>query len=124
MAKGISIGSRKNKARKLQNWVCQRIAEIFDVEFDNTNDDSQIQSRPMGKNGTDIILRGELKKRFRFDVECKNTEKINIYDAIEQAINNTEPGRNWLVVHKKNRSEPVVIMDWMAFENLIKKGLL
>jgi hypothetical protein len=115
--------SCKQKGRMLQKWVCERIAEIFEIDFDNQDDQCLIHSREMGQSGVDIVLRGEIYKKFKFDVECKNTEKLNLYKTIEQSKNNTEIGRDWLIVHKKNRSKPIVIMDWEAFEKLIRRGI-
>jgi len=119
----MKTSSCKAKGRKLQIFVCERIAKIFDIIFDNQNEQCEIHSREMGQKGTDIILRGEVYEKFHFDIECKNTEKLNLYDTIEQAKSNTKEGRNWLIVHKKNKSHPIVIMDWEAFENLIKKTI-
>lgn len=119
----MKTSSGKAKGRKLQQWVCKKIADIFDIIYDQSNDRCLIHSREMGQSGKDIILRGEIYNKFKYDLECKNTEKLNIYKTIEQAKNNTEPNRDWLIVHKKNHSDPIVIMDWNTFENLIKDGI-
>lgn len=120
----IKISSRKAKGRSLQNWIAERLAEIFEVTFDNSNDHSDIKTRTMGCSGTDIIIQNkELYQKFPFCIECKNTEKLNLYSAIEQAKQNTEINRDWLLVAKKNKNKPIVIMDWETFENLIKKTI-
>lgn len=119
----MKTSSCKAKGRNLQMWVCQKIANIFNIEFDNQDDQCSIHSREMGQSGVDIILRGVIYKKFLYDIECKNTEKLSLYPTIDQAINNTNLGRDWLIVHKKNRSDPIVIMDWEAFERLFKRGL-
>ena len=82
-----------------------------------------VQSRQMGMSGTDIILRGTVYEDFPFDIEAKNTEKVSLYQFIEQAKSNTKEGRNWLLFHKKNYSDPVVIMDAEAFFKLYKRIL-
>lgn len=116
----MKTSSKKAKGRNLQYWVCNKIADIFDIEYDQQDDNCLIHSRPSGLNGCDIILTGELYKKFPFDIECKNQEKLSLYPTIKQAKKNTKEDRDWLVVHKKNYSEPIVIMDWKTFEKIIK----
>lgn len=114
--------SCKAKGRKLQYWVADRIAKLLGVEFDQGNDLCPVHSREMGQQGTDIYIRDkELAKRFPFDVECKNTETVALYKYIEQAKANTKKGNQWLVVHKKNKSKPVVILDAEYFFNNLCK---
>jgi hypothetical protein len=113
--------SAKNKGARLQKWVCQKIADIFGIEFDNQDDQCLIHSREMGQSGTDVILRGEVYKEFPFDIECKNTEKLNLWATIEQAKSNTKKDRDWLIVHKKNYENPIVIISWETFEKLFRK---
>jgi len=119
----MKTSSCKAKGRILQKWVCQKIADIFKIEFNNQDDQCLIHSREMGQSGVDVILRGEIYKKFPFAVECKNTEKLCLYTTIEQIKNNAQIDQDWLIVHKKNRNEPVVIISWDAFEKLFKKSL-
>ena len=115
--------SAKAKGRALQKWVCAQIANMFNVEYKPEEDNCPIHSREMGQQGTDIVLRSPIREKFPFDIECKNTEKLKLYDSINQAINNTNLSeRDWLLVHKKNYSDPVVIMSWDAFEKLIRRN--
>ena len=107
-------GSAKDKGRRLQKLVCEKISKLLDIPFDNTDDFCLIHSREMGQSGTDIILRGEAREKFPFDIECKNTEKLQLNKAIKQAENNSEKD-NWLIVHKKNRMEPIVILKFDVF---------
>ena len=123
--KTIKVSSRKGKGRSLQYWVCKRIAVIFNVEFDQSDDSCLIHSREMGQHGTDIVLRGTIRKKFPFDVECKCCETLSIADWVRQARTNKKENRDWLVVFKKQTigSEPLVLMDWDAFEKIIVRGL-
>jgi hypothetical protein len=115
--------SAKNKGVRLQLWVCKKIANIFNIEFNNQDDQCLIHSREMGQSGVDIILRGEIYNKFKYDIECKNTEKLSLYKTIEQAKQNTKENRGWLIVHKKNFNKPVVILDSDEFFDLIKRSL-
>lgn len=121
----IKTSSAKGKGRNLQYWVCERIAEMFGVEFIQSDDDCMIHSREMGQNGTDIILRGEIGKQFPFDIECKSCESLSIPDWIRQARANKKENRDWLLVFKKQTigTEPLVVMEWGTFEKLVAKIL-
>jgi hypothetical protein len=120
----IKISSRKAKGRFLQNHVAKRLSEIFEVNFNNQDDHSDIKTRTMGCSGTDIIIQNkEVYNQFKFDVECKAVEKFNLYEAIKQAKLNTKEMRNWLVIHKRKNDKPIAILDFEVFLNLIKKGV-
>lgn len=119
----IKTSSRKAKGRELQKWVCEKIANIFNIKYNQSDDNCDIHSREMGQSGVDVILRGEIYKKFPFDIECKATEKFTIYKDIKQAENNTKENRDWLLIHKKKHSNPIVIMDWEAFYKIIRKNL-
>lgn len=123
--KKIKTSSAKGKGRNLQYWVCERIAKIFNIEFNQSDDECLIHSREMGQHGTDIILRGEIRKKFPFDIECKCCESLSIPDWVRQARTNKKENRDWLVVFKKQTigSEPLVLMDWDAFEKIVVRGL-
>lgn len=116
--KPIKTSSAKSKGRDLQQWVCREISEMVSIPYNQGDDDCLIHSREMGQSGTDIVLRGKAKERFKYSVECKNTESLSLYQAIEQCIANTLPGQDWLIVHKKKGSEPIVVLDWEAFRRL------
>ena len=116
----IKTSSAKGKGRNLQYYICERIAKIFRVEFNQSNDNALIQSRPMGQHGVDIILRGRVARKFPFDIECKSCETLSIPEWVRQARTNKKEGHDWLLVFKKQTigSEPLVIMEWEAFERL------
>ena len=124
--KTIKVSSRKGKGRNLQYWVCERIAKIFNIEFNQSDDNCMIHSREMGQHGTDVIVRGDIYKKFPFDIECKSCESLSIPNWVRQAReNNKKEDRDWLVVFKKQTigGEPLVIMDFSCFEKLVIKGL-
>ena len=43
-----------------------------------------IESRSMGAGGEDLIMARDARKKFPFSIECKNVEKLNVYDAYDQ----------------------------------------
>ncbi len=107
--------SAKAKGRNLQKWVRELILESFpQLEPDD------VRSTSMGAGGEDLQLSPAARKLFKFSVECKNTERLNVWDAYTQACANSgdhEP----LLIMKKNRKKPLVVMDAESFINLIKK---
>lgn len=111
-AKPISVRSRKAKGRDLQKYVAQRISDMTGIPCGK---DELIESREMGQSGKDIKLIGPAKDVFEFDIECKNVESFSIYKTMEQAIANTDEGRSWLIVWKKNGIKPVAILDFEKF---------
>ena len=120
--KPIKVSSAKAKGRELQKWVCQKIANLLKIEYNQQDDQCLIHSREMGQAGVDVVLRGEVRKRFPFSIECKNTEQLEFIKSIKQAQANTSQDEDWMVVHKRKAlNSPVVILDWAAFEKLFSK---
>jgi len=113
--KRISSHSAKAKGRELQKWVCAQIARITGFAWGSNGGDKPIESRPMGQSGADVRMEAQVKALFPFSVECKNQQKWSILSWIQQAQKNTEDGCDWLLVVKKNRMSPIVIMDAEKF---------
>ena len=69
-----------------------------------------IESRSMGAGGEDIMMARDAREKFPFSIECKNVEKLNVYEAYAQAEANSgdhEP----ILFMKKNRKKPLVVVD-------------
>lgn len=62
-------------------------------------------------------------------IECKRVERLNLYDAMAQAIHDAKDGKLPAVFHRRNHSEWLVTMrlqDWMDlykeyFETVVEK---
>ena len=67
--------SAKAKGRKLQQWVRDQIIEQLEVHPED------IESRSMGAGGEDLIMARAARQKFPFSVECKNVEKLNVWEA-------------------------------------------
>ena len=105
--------SAKAKGRNLQKWVVNQLIEAFQIHPED------IKSCSMGAGGEDVVMARAARQKFPFSIECKNVEKLNVWDAYEQACANSgsyEP----LLVMKKNRKKPLVVLDAEAFINLFK----
>ena len=107
--------SAKAKGRNLQKWVMERLIEHLNVHPED------IESRSMGANGEDLIMSKAAREKFPFSIECKNVEKLNIWEAYEQSKSNCgnyEP----IVIIKKNHKKPLVVIDAEYFINLFKEN--
>ena len=110
----MKTSSAKAKGRNLQKWVVQKLIEHIDADKDD------LESRPMGSSGEDVIMGKETRQKFSYSIECKNQEKLNVWDAYEQATANCK-GYEPIVVMKKNHKKPLVVIDAEAFFKLNKE---
>ena len=116
--KPISVAARKAKGRRLQKEIAEYISKLTGIPAQK---DGDIESRPMGQSGRDVILRGEAKKMFTFHgIECKNREALNIWQALIQA---EEHGGKPIVFFKRNRSETYVALKADDFFDLYKLAM-
>ena len=107
--------SAKAIGRKLQQWVRDQIIEQLEVHPED------IESRSMGAGGEDLIMARAARQKFPFSVECKNVEKLNVWEAYEQAKSNSKDHEP-IVVMKKNQKKPLVVVDADFFISLFKRG--
>ena len=105
--------SAKAKGRNLQKWVVNKLIETFDIHPED------IKSCSMGAGGEDVVMARAAREKFPFSVECKNVEKLNVWDAYEQAKANSS-GYEPIVVMKKNHKKPLVVLDAEHFIEIIK----
>jgi len=116
----ITVASRKSKGRNLQKWVCEQLASLLGIEYDQSDDQCLIHSREMGQSGVDVVLRGHAKEEVDIAFECKNTEKLDLRGAIRQAENNKGKYKDWSIIYKnKELKEPIVIISWSHFKRLL-----
>ncbi len=107
----MKTSSAKAKGRKLQQWFAKTLVKYLNL------DPEDLESRPMGSQGEDIILGKNSREKFPYSIECKNVEKLNVWSAYEQATQNCK-GYEPLVVIKRNRSKVLVVVDAEVFVNL------
>ena len=109
----MNTQSAKAKGRRLQQKFMQLLIEKLEI------DPEDIESRPMGAGGEDLIMSKAARNKFPFSVECKNQERLNIWSAWEQANSNRgiyEP----LVVIKRNGTTPLVVLDANVFLDYVR----
>ena len=91
-----------------------QIREMFKLPEDD------VRSTAMGQSGEDVQLSDRARQMFPYSVECKNVEKLNVWSAYEQCQSNSgdyEP----VLFMKKNRKEPLVVIDAKHFFNLLRR---
>jgi hypothetical protein len=110
----ISLQSAKNKARKLQQWVCTTILKHF---TQLTNDD--VRSTSMGANGEDVQLSAAARAALGIQIECKAYKSFAIYRHYEQA--QTHGNNRPVLVIKEDRKKPLAVIDAEWLFELMKK---
>ena len=106
--------SAKAKGRALQDWTRNKLIEEFNIH------EEDIKTAVMGESGEDIKMARAAREKFPFSIECKNVERLNVWEAYDQAKENSgkyEP----IVVMKKNRKKPLVVIDAESFIKLMNK---
>ena len=103
--------SAKAKGRKLQNYVVKELRKAY-PELD----DDDIKSQIMGVSGEDVVFSPLAKRLIGLSFECKNQERLNLWDSLSQAENNCEE-RMPVLVFKRNRSKTYAAIP---FDFLIK----
>jgi hypothetical protein len=102
--------SKKAKGRSLQKQVASDLREKTGLP------EEDIQSKPMGSSGSDVIMSSAAIAKFPFSVECKNQESIQIWSAFGQAVYNSEREKRMpMLVFRRNRTDPLVLMRWSDF---------
>lgn len=100
----MKVQSAKAKGRRLQQWVREKLIEILQVHPED------IESRSMGAGGEDLIMARAAREKFPHSIECKNVEKLNVWDAYEQAQANCGSYQPLLIM-KKNGKKPLAVVD-------------
>ena len=103
--------SKKAKGRRLQQWVRDLLIEKLEVHPED------IESRSMGAGGEDLIMARAARESFPYSIECKNQEKINIWEAYKQAEDNSKDYEP-VVVLKRNNQKPLILVDAEYFVNI------
>lgn len=109
----MKTSSKKSKGRRLQNYVRDNLLSAFP-----SLEEDDVKVAIMGENGEDIKLSPAARKKIPYSFECKNTERLQIWQAIEQAETNCND-RVPVVVFKRNRSKTYLTIELNDFINII-----
>jgi len=103
--------SAKGKGRRLQQWTRDLLIRVLNLHVED------VKSTSMGAGGEDITLSNAAHQVFPCSVECKNVERVNVWETYKQAEANSgnyEP----VCVIKRNHSKPLVVVDAEYFVRL------
>ena len=98
----------------MQKWFRDVLIEHLSI------DEEDIESRSMGAGGEDLIMARAARAKFPCSIECKNQEKVNIWESYSQAVENCKDYEP-IVVVKRNNHKPLVLVDADYFVNLHKE---
>ena len=110
----MKTASRKAKGRRLQNKIRDLLIEHFSDELE----DDDIRCAIMGESGEDLKLSPAARKLIPYSIECKNQEKLNIWDSLVQAEENSN-GHTPVLIFKRNRSKIYAAIEFEHFIKLI-----
>ncbi len=105
--------SAKAKGRRLQQQFRELLIEELGIHPED------IESRSMGAGGEDLIMARAAREKFPYSIECKNVEKLNVWEAYKQASENSKDYEP-LVVMKKNNHKTLVVLDAESFVKIFK----
>ena len=105
--------SAKAKGKRLQQWGRNLLIEKLEVHPED------VESRSMGAGGEDLIMARAAREKFPYSIECKNQEKVNIWESYSQAVENSKDYEP-IVVVKRNNHKPLVLVDAEYFIGLHK----
>ena len=107
--------SSKAKGRRLQNFVRDLLREIYrDLHPDD------IKSQTMGMTGEDIVLSPAARDLCSFSFECKNVERLQMWQAIDQCEGNKPEGTDPAIVFKKNGKQPYIAIPFQVFCDMLQ----
>ena len=111
----MKTSSAKAKGRRLQQKVRDLLLETFtELEPDD------IRSTSMGVSGEDLQLSPAARKLIPFAIECKNQEKLNVWDSLKQAEENSGD-YSPVLIFKRNRSKTYAVINIEKFIELINE---
>ncbi len=91
--------SAKAKGRRLQQWFRDLLIEKLNIHPED------IESRSMGAGGEDLIMARAAREKFPYSVECKNQEKINLWESYNQAQQNSKNHEPVVILKRNNSAE-------------------
>ncbi len=105
--------SAKGKGRRLQNYLKDKLYDYFP-----SLRKGDVKTAVMGESGEDIILSPAARDVIPFSFECKNQERLNIWESLSQAEDNCEEYTP-AVVFKRNRTKTYIALELEEFLKII-----
>jgi len=112
----MNTKSAKAKGRRLQNMVVEALKDIFP----NLREDD-IKAQTMGMSGEDVVMSPAARDIIKYSFECKNQERLNLWDSLNQALDNCPEDCDPVLVFTRNRKPTYAVIPFELFINLIKE---
>ena len=112
----MKTSSKKGKGRRLQNFVRDRLLLSFP-----TLEPDDVKAAIMGESGEDIKLSPAARKKIPYSFECKNQERLSIWESLKQAVTNCND-RCPVLIFKRNHSKTYAVIDIDKFMDLIREA--
>ena len=110
--------SSKAKGRRLQNLVRDKLRAAFSSSLE----EDDIKSQTMGMTGEDIVLSPAARKLIPYSIECKNVERLNIWQSLKQAEANQYNGCSSALIIKRNQTDPYIVLPLEIWISIIQKN--
>lgn len=111
----MKTSSAKSKGRRLVQTLKERLLHWAP---DLVSDDMIVTSS--GCPGEDLQLSPRARSVYNYSIECKNVEKLNVWEAFEQAKAHVKEDRTPLLVFSRNRSAVMVCLELEDFLKLTR----
>lgn len=112
----MRTSSAKAKGRR----ACQEVADLILSHFPELTQ-KDVTVTPSGVTGVDVQLSQRAFDLLPLAIECKNTESLNIWKALEQAKSHVKGTEMPVLFFKRNRSELFVCLSAKNFFTLYEK---
>jgi hypothetical protein len=109
--------SAKAKGRRLQQKVANSILDTF-PELQPAD----CFSTSMGCPGEDIKLSTAARALVPLSLECKNTERLNLWGALDQCTQNCPSFAEPCVVFSKNNAKTYATVEWNFLLKLLRRS--
>ena len=111
----MKTSSAKAKGRRLAQLVKDTFLQWAP---DLKQDDIIVTSS--GTTGEDLQLSPAARLVYNYAIECKNVEKLNVWDAYAQACTHVKDDRTPVLVFCRNRAKPMVAISLDDFMKLTR----
>ena len=109
--------SSKAKGRRLQNLVRDKLR----AAFSSLLEEDDIKSQTMGMTGEDIVLSPAARKLIPYSIECKNVERLNVWQCLKQTESNVQQDCNPALIIKRNQENPYIILPLELWIQIISE---
>lgn len=110
----MKTSSAKAKGRRCAKEV-KDLMHFYDADLQ----DDDINVTSSGETGEDLKLSPRARQTYPLSIECKNVEKLNIWQALEQTESHVKEGRLPILFFRRNRSKLYCTLEAKEFLALI-----